>query len=241
VSAGEIVVPKEAIRPWEFEPRAIALAQSAKAKVIPDGTDVIVFPAGMPVQGSPQDPVNGLRLTSRAIRLAREGGSDAETAILKDGDKNRKASVQRRISLKNFAILEIADSTSLPAVPLAANDSDASKPFWDRVAVFRASVPAGGGAVKYEAISARVRRNGSLLVLEDPVDHSAVGSPVVIGTGVIAMVLDERGGAMLRDVMSANGYRSSISAPAMELAASTGTPQSSSQAVDLGNLIRSLY
>jgi hypothetical protein len=235
VSGGEIVVPKEAIRPWEFEPRAILLARNQKAKVIPDGTDVIVFTAGMPIQGSAQDPLNGLRLTARTIRLQREGGSDAETTILREaGGKRQKASVQRRVSLKNFAVLEIADASNLPPIPSPATDLEASKPYWDRVAVFRASVAPGGGMVKYEAISARVRRNGSLLVMEDPVDHSALGSPVVIGSGVIAIVLDERGGAMFREAMSANGYRATAPSQYRILAASAGT------AAEAANLNRSL-
>jgi hypothetical protein len=205
ISASEIVVPKEAIRPWEFDPRAILLAHES-ARLIADGDDVIVFPYGMAVQGPSDNPLNGLRLTLHDIRLAREGAADMEIGVVADGAKHKRANVHRRVSLKNFAVLELANPANPPAAASAAGALETGKTSWDRVAVFRATVAAAGGAIQFETISPRVHRDGSALVLDDPVDRSALGSPVVTSEGVIGMVQDERGGSVLRDALSANGY-----------------------------------
>lgn len=209
ISPSDVVVPKEAVRPWEFDTRAILLAQTAKAKVVAEGTDLLLFTQGMRVEGSPQSPTNGLSLARREVTLVREGDSDAEVSVVADGKDRRRASVQKRVSLKNVAMLRISDAGA--AAPSAlANDIERGKPFWDKVAIFRGSVREDG-VVRFDAVAARVRRNGAALVIEDAVDRAAVGSPVASDAGIIAFVQDERGGSMLAEALTANNLRASAS------------------------------
>jgi hypothetical protein len=204
ISATEIVVPKEAIRPWEFDPQAAAVSVSRKAVVIPEGTDVILFLAGTQVQGPVTRPLNGLRLSRRDFSLTREGTKDAETTIVMDGSKRSKASLGRRVSTSNFALLQLPEQTAGVAQPTVTT-SEVERPFWDKLAVFRGSV-GSGGEIRFEALEVHGRREGARIVLESPVDRAAIGSPVVLPNGMLALLQDESGGSMLLEILSANRF-----------------------------------
>ncbi len=74
------------------------------------------------------------------------------------------------------------------------------------MAILRFAAPQSGKPLEVEVISAGAERNGDALQLTDPVDTRSFGSPVVVSSGILAMVQDERTASLLRQSLKRAGY-----------------------------------
>jgi hypothetical protein len=192
------VALKEAVEPWLFDSESLSLMKSAGAKVVEDATDILVYAPGDVVNGS-RPP---LSLRNHDIRMVAEGSEDHESILMKSERGLKKGSLDVRSSKGNVAVFEFSTPAATPANPEIAQDSDAMDP----IAIVRFKTPQNGIPLEIEAIAVPATRNGEAVELTNPVDARSFGSPVVVSSGILAIVQDEHSATLLRPLLKRAGY-----------------------------------
>lgn len=188
---------KEAAEPWLFDSESLSLMKSG-AKVVNGATDILVY--------APGDVVNGnrpaLSLGNHDIRMVAEGSEDHESILMKSEKGLKKGSLDVRASKGNVAVFAFSTPAATPADPEIAQDSDALDP----IAIVRFETPQTGLPLEIEAIPVSAARHGEALELTNPLDARSFGAPVVVSSGILAIVQDEHSATLLRPLLKRAGY-----------------------------------
>jgi hypothetical protein len=186
ISADEFVVPGELSEPWAYDIGVVTALQAQGAKLIREATDLRVWPAG-----EPRTPASARTLASGAIRQVRKPGGP-EVTLVQVGGRLRRIRLARRDAEGNRAVYRLVApgdrAAGLPLARLAPGDEQT----WERLLVFRVGLD---GTVAPVAMPAR--REKARIVLRDPIDDRAFGSPLIAPDGVVGVLQDERGGVVL--------------------------------------------
>jgi hypothetical protein len=168
------------------------------AKVVNGATDILVY--------APGDVVNGnrpaLSLGNHDIRMVAEGSEDHESILMKSEKGLKKGSLDVRASKGNVAVFAFSTPAATPADPEIAQDSDALDP----IAIVRFETPQTGLPLEIEAIPVSAARHGEALELTNPLDARSFGAPVVVSSGILAIVQDEHSATLLRPLLKRAGY-----------------------------------
>lgn len=198
ISPSHFVVLREAVEPWEFDPAALSRMKSDGAKVIDTSRDLVIYsPGAVPDSAQP-----GLRLQSGDFSLVSSGKEDRKRIFVKSGKGYKKGSLDVRVSEGNIAVFQLATPAAGSPAADFADGSDALDP----MAILRFSSPQSGQPLAVEAIAVHASRSGDVLQLSDPVDARYFGSPVLVSSGVLAVVQDERSASLLRPSLKRAGY-----------------------------------
>jgi hypothetical protein len=214
--SGQIITTAEAKAPWEYDPEFLSKIKSGEAKMGKDSVEVQLRPASK--QATDTAP---LLLTHKDFTLGTRGTADKDELIIQktkpghpedDGDFT-KVNVQRRASPNALAIIEL--QAPLPNAGFhAAPATVAQQDSWEKVAIYRLIPDSTVGKSTIEVVQLSAHRDGQAIRLDESVDSSFFGSPILTPEGVIGFVQDERAGAFLpADLASA---ASSVSAVAVQ-------------------------
>ncbi len=198
ISPAHFVLLREAVEPWKFNPEAIARMKSDGTKVVDGTADIVVYSPGDLVDG----PHLGLSLLRGDFRLVSQGKEDHKRIFVKSNSGFKKGNLDTRAGQGNIAVFELSAPVAGPASLDFANESDGLQP----MAILRFAAPQPGQPLEVEVISTGAERNGDALQLTDPVDTRSFGSPVVVTSGILAMVQDERAASLLRQSLKRAGY-----------------------------------
>ncbi len=196
-----VVVPKEALAPWKFDPEITASMKQEGYKV--RDFDLWIWPEdatlhpGEPAPGTAAEAaVPPWKLSAKQLRPAATPEDDEE-AVFVPVTKGRptKVSVHRRESAANVAVVEVSDPAAQPLAPKLEPAAQTNE--WASVAVFRFPEGAAAKTAHPDLVFVAVQRDGDRLRLQSPVDSSALGSPLIAPEGVIGMVQSENQGLPL--------------------------------------------
>jgi len=198
ISPSHFVVLREAVEPWEFDSGAMSRMKSEGAKVVDDTRDIVVYAPG----AIPDGTQPGMSLAHGDFHLVSSGKDDRKRVFVKSDKGYKKGHMDERVSEGNIAVFELAMPVIGGTMTDFAGDSDAIDP----VAILRFRSPVSGQPLEVEALPLHVTRSGDVLQLSDPVDARYFGSPVLVSSGILAVVQDERSASLLRPSLKRVGY-----------------------------------
>lgn len=187
VSADRFVVPGEMLEPWNYDVDASTALQTGTASLIEGSTDLLVWPAGKPL-----DLAAARSLNKGLIEVVRKPGGSERTRV-PAGERGAEIRIARRDSGENLAVLRFTRTEDNGAQVQLAPEEGQSNTNWDRLTLFR--VDSKGGL---EALSTPATSKDNRILIEDPVDDSGFGSLLAGPDGVVGMLQDERSGIVLR-------------------------------------------
>jgi len=178
VAGDKVILPKEAIEPWAFDPDVVVATGSKDLKVDVKSLDLWLWAPNV-VRTS----TNALKLSQQDFKVTASGDLDSIKIHRSD---TKKVQLRRRDTDGDVALLTLAKPFA-DFAPLRF--STAEGPAWDTAAVvrFRNNQDALPDIVLLPA-----SRDGHRITLGTPIDSHAFGSPLIAPDGVIGMVQDER-------------------------------------------------
>jgi len=198
IAPAHFVLLKEAAEPWNFNPEAIARMKSNGAEVVGGSVEIAVYAPGDLVDAAHP----GFSLRRGDFRLISEGKERHKRIFVKSSSGFKKGNLDTRAGHGNIAVFEFSAPVAIPASLDFAKEPDVLQP----MAILRFAVPQPGKPLEVEVIAAGAERNGDALQLTDPVDTRSFGSPVVVSSGILAQVQDERTASLLRPSLKQAGY-----------------------------------
>ncbi len=185
-SEDQFVLTGEMVEPWKYDVDVSAALQTGQATLLDEGRDLLVWPAGEPL-----DPASARSVSHGSVRLEHVLEKKITVDVLIEG-KTVKVHVMDRESDSNYALLRFTQprdkGTAISLAP--AQEREAME--WDRTAIFR---PGERGAM--ELVFTRARRKNNRIVLDDPIDDLSFGSPLMVPEGSLGMVQGETSARLL--------------------------------------------
>lgn len=212
LTSGQIITTAEAREPWAYDAEFLGKIKSGDVKLDKKSLEIQLDPAGGRDSGA------ALRMGRGDFSVDARGDADKEDLIVKktpkdskdsnkdwdDKDQFAKVAVRRRASPNALSVITLQAPPSqggFHAAPATVAQQDS----WDKVALYRLLIDAQNKA-SIEVIEISARRDGQGIHLDEPVDPSFYGSPIIVPEGVLGIVQDEQSGAFLpADIANAAG------------------------------------
>ena len=207
LASDQVIATAEASAPWEYDVEFQHRIKSGDAKLAKNGDEILLF---SPSSRSAAGIADTLSLKHKDFTIHVLGNPEKDSLILqknhaKDPDGDRKKQLTR-VSIRRRATPDALSVITLQNPP--SNDGFAVAPAevrqrdnWEKVAVFRLISNTATGKDSIEVVQLSAHREGKSIQLDQPVDSSFYGSPIVTPEGVIGVVQDERAGAFLPSTM----------------------------------------
>jgi hypothetical protein len=184
-----VIVPEEAIKPWEFDPDSQAQLSGNHAKIdkgsISITAEPLVAAERVGIDGGTSAGIVPWSLSQGDFHVEVEGKAEKEHVAYTA--KITSLEVRQRSSVNNYALLRFRDGFT--GSPLKLADSAGST--WDHLAVFRLVRHEAGSDPRTEVVLLPGTSDGKQIRLGQQIDDSAFGSPVFTEDGGVAMVQDE--------------------------------------------------
>jgi hypothetical protein len=184
VGPQKVLAPREALEPWRYD-AATAFAVSRGALIVTPGAEIEVLVPGQ-----------SLRVARRSLRLEAKDCEKARVLIRDAANKTRKVKVCQPEGASALAILEIPSAEGRVMQPW--RQVKPAPGAVSEAAVFRLIRSPAENGRWWEVIRVQCRREGDTIRLEQPVDRSALGAPLLVDGALVAVVQHEYGGAILR-------------------------------------------
>ena len=205
LSSGQIITTAEAREPWAYDTEFLGKIKSGEVKLDKKSLEVQLRSTNK------QDTSAALQLGHGDFTLDVRGSSDKDDLIVRKSSKGpqddpskkdehkkdeyAKVTVQRRASPNTLAVIAL-QAPPPPGGFHAAPMSVTVQSSWDKVALYRLILDAQNQP-SIEVIEVSARRDGQGIHLDEPVDPSFYGSPIMVPEGVLGIVQDEQAGAFL--------------------------------------------
>ncbi|MFC5865220.1 hypothetical protein ACFPT7_23140 [Acidicapsa dinghuensis] len=201
LTTGQIITTAEAREPWAYDAEFLGKIKSGDVKLDKKSLEMQLISPG--AQGSGAT----LQMTRGDFSVDERGDADKEDLIIKkvpkdskdadkdDKDQFAKVTVRRRASPNAISVITLRTPLTqggFHAAPATVVQQDS----WDKVALYRLMIDSQNKA-SIEVIEISARRDGQGIHLDEPVDPSFYGSPIIVPEGVLGIVQDEQSGAFL--------------------------------------------
>jgi hypothetical protein len=195
LSSGQIVTTAEAKDPWNYDTDFLGRIKSGEAKLDKKSIEIQILPSD-----KTQSEAQSLLLTRKDFKMEVRGSAEKDALIInKDPDNQKpdygKVKVLRRASPDSVAIVVLQAPPAVGGYH-AAPDSVMQQGSWDKVAVYRMLLD-DQNRPSIEVVQLSAHREGQGIRLDEPVDPSFFGSPILVPEGVLGFVQDEQAGAFL--------------------------------------------
>ncbi|HEY7854928.1 MAG TPA: hypothetical protein VIC32_00670 [Terriglobales bacterium] len=195
IGGNRIIVLKQLIRPWEFDPDLATKMQQRHFQIPASGYDVSV--------GAFSEGRGQLRL----VRLAKD---DTQTILAPQSTGlPARTRVGRADSAGNLALLEITGTAASVTSSADAPTLDAgnSQVMWNDLGVYRWVSQGGGegGGGRTELLLLAAGRDGDAFHLNTPLDEGAFGSPLIGPAGIVGIIQSEAGAIGVAAALKALG------------------------------------
>jgi hypothetical protein len=184
VGPSTVLIPEEAVRPWEFDPEAGMQFADRKAHVDKSSIDIRVQPLSSAANSA-------WSLSQGDFKIEFEGEPENDKFTV--ASSISPIELRQRASAGNYALLRFRDG--IQGKPVQMTNSAQTE--WDRFGIFRLVRASSGGALQVEVVFLPGTLDGRQLHFGEQIDDSAFGSPVFTPDGVIGMVQDESAAALL--------------------------------------------
>lgn len=188
ISPTTVLVPAEAIRPWEFDPDASARLGAGAAvdkKTIELTVTPLVADADKPAAWS---------LQAKDFKIAYDGAPAKESVV--NSAKGGTTQIRERGAANNYALLRFRDGVTGNPVKFA----DPGAQDLERLGVLRLERASLGGDPKAEVVLLPGNLESKEIHLTQQIDDSAYGSPLFSSDGVVGMVVDENYAILSSDI-----------------------------------------
>lgn len=178
------VAPAEALEPWLFDEAQAQRIVTGEMTVHPDEVELVAWTTG---DSGTLSSFSSRQHQLRLVKVARDGATGISPITKK------KYTMRFRNSEANFALFEIPGWNSSTAGFEAFTEANTE---WQPAAVGRLDRTAATPKLTLWVTEARLE-NGRYR-LKEPVDATAIGSPLWVSGGVVGMVQDGRSAMVLR-------------------------------------------
>lgn len=179
ISPTTVVVPAEAIRPWDFDADAAARL-GAGGSIDKKSVEITVSP----LLADAVAP-DSWSLQAKDFKVAYDGAPAKESVV--NSAKGSTTQIRERASGNNYALLRFRDG--ITGNPPKFADPGAQD--WDRLGALRLIRSSLAGAPKSEVVLLPGNLESKQIHLTQQIDDSAFGSPLFSADGVVGMVVDE--------------------------------------------------
>lgn len=193
---GEIATSAEMLSPWKYDAEFLSQLGSGSAKLVKNSHEIRI--AALPHDVPP--------LSLAATDFSEQArGNPEEDKVMVVGKSREQIHLLKRATPSALAIL--LPKTKVQAQGFAnAPEAVLGQNTWDKVLVFR--LRSGKKADRtVEPLELGARRDGDSIRLNQPVDESVFGSPIITPEGVIGIVQDEWTGTFLPAEMRAGAVQ----------------------------------
>jgi hypothetical protein len=196
IGPSTVMVPEEAVKPWEFDAEAQSRLSERHAYVDKASITMSVQPV-VSLDGASTDAsavAAAWTLAAGDFTIATEGKPPGSRVAYSPASK--AIEVRERASANNYALLRFKDGVAgdpVVSAPPAENG-------WDRLAIFRLVRNAADDSAQVEVIFVAGTTDGQQIQLGQPIDEMGFGSPVLTPDGVIAMAQDETHATFLSSI-----------------------------------------
>jgi hypothetical protein len=205
LASGQIITTAEAKAPWDYDTEFQGRIKSGEAKLDKKGFEIQLRPSG-----NRSAAASPLLLTHKDFTIEERGDPDKDELIIEKGQKSKQDQPDQNDDKESFARVEVRRRASpnalavivLQAPPVAggfhaAPAAVAQQDSWEKVALFRLNVNSASGKPSIEVVELSAHRDGQGIHLDEHVDPSFFGSPIMVPEGVLGIVQDEQAGAFL--------------------------------------------
>lgn len=199
--SGQIITTAEAREPWAYDAEFLGKIKSGNVKLDKKSLEMQLSlidgqNSGAALQMSRGDfSVNELGDADKEDLIVKKVPKGAQDSEKDDQDQFAKVTVRRRASPNALSVITLQAPPAqggFHAAPAAVAQQDS----WDKVALYRLVIDAQNKS-SIEVIEISARRDGQGIHLDEPVDPSFYGSPIIVPEGVLGIVQDEQSGAFL--------------------------------------------
>jgi hypothetical protein len=197
VDSRRLVLPREMVEPWRFD-SALALQIKSKKLSIAEGSyELLLWPEGAAISGTGGSPRTETAFSSlkNQFRIVTSGANASERLVATvTGRTATMISVLQRASQGNLALVEFPSAAPGGVAPEADRRPDPNG--YNRLVAFRFGAGAWMDKADPEILSISAKLEDGRLILDDPIDASAWGSPMVSANGVVGILQDEKSGIL---------------------------------------------
>jgi len=192
---GLVVTTAESKAPWEYDADFLARIKSGEAKLEKKSFEIQLRPTGAPDDAP-------MLLTHKDFTFEDRGKSGKDPLFVANPNPApseggiAKISVHRRADPNALLVMVLKAPPAaggFPAAPAAILRQDT----WEKVAIYRLNIDPTTGKPSVEVVQLPAHRDGEAIHLDESVDPTFFGSPILTPEGVIGIVQDEQIGAFL--------------------------------------------
>jgi hypothetical protein len=195
----KFVTVRELTEPWKFDAALALKLKNKELTLVKDSYDLLLWPNGSAYTGLNSKPIDANAVSSRRheFRIAAIGDDEQERMIATEtGNKATLVRTTPRASLANLAVLEF-DAPPKGGAAITMIDRKPSASGYSALVAFRYAAGDWMRNVDPELVRLSARVVNGRLVMDDPIDSSAFGSPVFSDDGLVGVVQDETSAILL--------------------------------------------
>jgi hypothetical protein len=200
--AGEkqVITPREMTEPWRFDPVIAMKLQRHELTIVNDSFDLLLWPAGSTYSRFNGRPIGSaaVSLKRRNFRISDTGDASTERSVSAElGKRPSLVTTVPRASISNLSLLEFSDPIKAgPAIE--ASDAIVPPEGYSALVAFRFAAGPYTETVEPEIVRLSGKVSNGRIVLDDPVDASALGSPLIDDAGLVGILQDETSAILYR-------------------------------------------
>jgi len=198
VDPRRLVLPRELVEPWRFDSALALQIKSKKLSVAEGSYELLLWPPGAAVAGPGGAPrtENAFSSLKNQFRIVTSGSNASERLVATETGKTAKLmSVLTRASQSNLALAEFPSASpgggTAPDVDRRPNPNG-----YESLVAFRFGAGLWMEKADPEILGLSAKLSNGRLILDDPIDASAWGSPIISPNGVVGILQDEKSGIL---------------------------------------------
>jgi len=196
VDERRLALPRELVEPWRFD-SALALQIKNKNLSIVDGSyELLLWPCGAEIgSGGKLKTDTAFSSLKNQFRIVSSGSSISEHLVATvTGRSATLISVLQRASQSNLALVEFPSDSPGAVVPDIDRRPDANG--YTSLVAFRFGAGQWTEKADPEILTLSAKVADGRLILDDPIDASAFGSPMISPNGIVGILQDEKSGIL---------------------------------------------
>jgi len=191
------ILLRELAEPWHFDPAIEMQLKKKKVAVVEGSYELLLWPVGAHLvrSGTELLPANAYSYSKQQFHLTVSSRNDAAKMVTAGaGQTPGIVSSLDRASAGNLATVDF--DLAPPGLPVREMDRHPAPNGFSSLLVFRFGAGVLMDVVEPEILSLSAKVSGSRLVLDDPIDATAWGSPMISENGVAGILQDEKSGIL---------------------------------------------
>jgi len=192
------MLPRELAEPWRFDPAMGMQLKNKKLKLVDGSYELLLWPVGARLRrsGDELSADGAFSGRKRQFHLRLSSRNDSEKMVTTETGRTATiVSSLQRGSRSNLALVEF-DVPPPPGSPVREIDRHPDPNGFRSLLIFRFGAGEFMDQVEPEILSLSAKVSNGRVLLDDPIDASAWGSPMISESGVVGILQEERSGIL---------------------------------------------